>query len=278
MCLVEDLRSISCGAVPISLPSLHSPSPVPVPSFFLSCLALVDLSCPSFLPGIIIDHFHLSLLLTHRLSVITMYTFKTLVVFFIIFASLVNALPAAHQRLRRSCPNKSSSSKSKATPNPVNNDAAVAKTKSATKSSSSSKSSAKPESKSTSPTLSTGTKLLSAVFPIGAKTGKEGWTTVSDAPGALPLSDSTFRPTKLLSDASHSYVTAPGGKKALKANYPKGSWTLGHGGGMSFYSPGPSKVDLTTAKEATLGYSVMFAKNFQWNKGTFLHVMDPADF
>lgn len=55
----------------------------------------------------------------------------------------------------------------------------------------------------------------------------------------------------------------------MQAHYPKGSYTFGHQpqGGFSFYSPGPSNVDLTTAKEATLGYSVMFGDNFQFAKG-----------
>jgi len=34
-----------------------------------------------------------------------------------------------------------------------------------------------------------------------------------------------------------------------------------------FYTAGPSNVDLTTAKEVTLGYSVMFEEDFEWNKG-----------
>ncbi|KIM87375.1 polysaccharide lyase family 14 protein [Piloderma croceum F 1598] len=192
-----------------------------------------------------------------------MFMFKTLVAFFIIFASLVNALPTPHQRLRRSCPNKTSSGNS--------NDAAAAP-KSTTKSSSPSKSSAKPESKSNSTTLSTGTKLLSAVFPIGVKTGSEGWTTVQGAQAALPLSDATLRPTKDLTALPHPYVSAPDGTKAMEATYAKGSWTFGSSGGskkggFSFYAPGPAHVDLTLAKEATFGYSVMFADNFEWNLG-----------
>lgn len=192
-----------------------------------------------------------------------MFTFKTLVAFFIIFASLVNALPTPHQRLRRSCPNKTSSGNS--------NDAA-AKPKSTTKSSSSSKSSAKPESKSNSTTLSTGTKLLSSVFPIGVKTGSDGWTTVKGAQSALPLSDATLRPIKELKALPHPYVSAPDGTKAMQASYAKGSWTFGSSGGskiggFSFYAPGPQHVDLTKAKEATFGYSVMFADNFEWNQG-----------
>ena len=55
----------------------------------------------------------------------------------------------------------------------------------------------------------------------------------------------------------------------MQAHYPKGSYTFGHQpqGGISFYAPGPSDVDLTTAKEATFGYSVMFDEGFDWNKG-----------
>jgi hypothetical protein len=106
-------------------------------------------------------------------------------------------------------------------------------------------------------------------MPVSVKSGSQGWTTVEGAEGGVPLSDATFNPTKLLSGLPHSYVNAPDGKKAMKAHYPKGSYTFGHSpeGGLSFYSPGPSSVDLTTAKEVTLGYSVMFDKNFQFTKG-----------
>jgi len=59
------------------------------------------------------------------------------------------------------------------------------------------------------------------------------------------------------------------GKKAIKAHYPKGSFNPSHEprGGLSFYAPGPSSVDLTTAKEATFGYSVYFPAGFQFNMG-----------
>lgn len=55
----------------------------------------------------------------------------------------------------------------------------------------------------------------------------------------------------------------------MQAHYPKGSYTFTHSpeGGLSFYAPGPSDVDLTTAKEATFGYSVMFEDGFEWQKG-----------
>jgi hypothetical protein len=104
------------------------------------------------------------------------------------------------------------------------------------------------------------------------KTGSEGWTTVTGAQSALPLSDATLRPTKELKALPHPYVSAPDGTKAMQASYAKGSWTFGSSGGsklggFSFYAPGPQHVDLTTAKEATFGYSVMFADNFVWNQG-----------
>lgn len=55
----------------------------------------------------------------------------------------------------------------------------------------------------------------------------------------------------------------------MQAHYPKGSYTFTHSpeGGLSFYAPGPDAVDLTTAKEATFGYSVMFEDGFEWQKG-----------
>jgi hypothetical protein len=67
----------------------------------------------------------------------------------------------------------------------------------------------------------------------------------------------------------HDYVNAPDGKQAMKAHYPEGSYTFGHQpqGGLSFYAPGPSSVDLTSAKEVTFGYSVFFEEGFAFNKG-----------
>jgi len=204
---------------------------------------------------------------SHRPSVFAMYAFRTLVAFFVIFASLVDALPTPHRIIHRSCSHKSSSSKAA-----IADNAEIAKPKvSSTGTSSSAKSTATEagNTTTTSPSSQTGKGLLAALMPVDVKTGSEGWTTVEGAEGALPLSDATLKPGKLLSALSHTYVTAPDGKKAMKAHYPKGSYTFGNDpeGGFSFYSAGPSNVDLTTAKEATLGYSVMFDKNFQFNFG-----------
>ncbi|EIN05843.1 hypothetical protein PUNSTDRAFT_91469 [Punctularia strigosozonata HHB-11173 SS5] len=55
----------------------------------------------------------------------------------------------------------------------------------------------------------------------------------------------------------------------MQAIYPNGSYTFSHTprGGISFYASGPDSVDLTTAKEATFGYSVFFQDGFEWNMG-----------
>jgi hypothetical protein len=73
----------------------------------------------------------------------------------------------------------------------------------------------------------------------------------------------------VLRSVVHTYTNAPDGKKAMKAHYPKGSYTFGNQpqGGFSFYAPGPSNVDLKTAKEATFGYSIFFPEGFDFNLG-----------
>jgi hypothetical protein len=116
-------------------------------------------------------------------------------------------------------------------------------------------------------TLAVTTGKLSALFPVPGFS--KSWSTAEGASNHVALSDSTFRLTKMISALSHDYVTGPEGKKSMKAHYPKGSYTFTHKpqGGLSFYAPGPSSVDLSTAKEATFGYSVYFAKGFGFQKG-----------
>jgi hypothetical protein len=55
----------------------------------------------------------------------------------------------------------------------------------------------------------------------------------------------------------------------MQAVYSKGSYALktSPAGGLSFYAQGPKNVDLSTAKEATFGYSVFFEKGFDFNRG-----------
>jgi hypothetical protein len=108
---------------------------------------------------------------------------------------------------------------------------------------------------------------LSFLFPSGM--GSESWSTSPDSPQSLPLSDSTLNPTSVMQSLGHSYVAAPDGKTAMQAVYDKGSYALvpTPPGGISFYAPGPENVDLSTAKEATFGYSVFFEEGFDFNLG-----------
>lgn len=199
-----------------------------------------------------------------------MYAFKLLIAFFVLFASLVSALPTHHLQLRRAWAHKRSS-------DPVLSEASLKRLAStedfqvlkASKATKPYKSTTSGNNVTTTVSSSAGS-LLAGVFPVDVKTGSDGWTTVPGAAGALPLSDATFKPQHTISFLSDIYDTAPDGKASIKATYPQGSYRLGlsgRKGGLLFYTGGPSDVDLTTAKEATLGYSVMFEKGFQWNKG-----------
>ncbi|KAF9239165.1 polysaccharide lyase family 14 protein [Melanogaster broomeanus] len=111
--------------------------------------------------------------------------------------------------------------------------------------------------------------IVDELYPVKELGGNSGWTTAPDAPNALPLSDSTLNPFNILEGLSHNYVAAPDGKLGMQAYYPQGSYTLSRepNGGISFYAPGPANVDLTTAKEATFGYSIYFEADFGWQKG-----------
>ena len=106
-----------------------------------------------------------------------------------------------------------------------------------------------------------------ALFPVSQ--GVKSWSVSKAASGALPLSDATFRPTKDIKDLTHDTVTAPDGVQSIQSHYPKGSFkpSATPRGGISFYAPGPTNVDLTTAKEATLSYSVLFEDGFEFVKG-----------
>lgn len=119
------------------------------------------------------------------------------------------------------------------------------------------------------PTPSTGggSSLTNKLFPYGF--GEDFWTTSEGIDGARPLSDATLKPTKVLTALSRDIVKAPDGKLGMKAHYPQGSYTFTHKplGGFSFYAKGPSDVDLSTALEATFGYSVFFEKDFDYQLG-----------
>ena len=115
--------------------------------------------------------------------------------------------------------------------------------------------------------LTTRASVDSPLFPVSPQ--KKYWTTDQDLPSPSPLADSTFRPHNEITALSHDYVDAPDGKLSMRAIYPAGSYTFGNDpqGGFSFYAPGPSNVDLTTAKEATFAYDVYFPSGFDFVKG-----------
>ena len=97
----------------------------------------------------------------------------------------------------------------------------------------------------------------------------DDWTTSEVFANALPIDDKTFRSVNILANTTRRILGAPDGIVSLEAFYPSGSYTFGHTprGGFSFYAPGPENVDLTTAKEATFAYTVLFPEGFEWVKG-----------
>ena len=106
-----------------------------------------------------------------------------------------------------------------------------------------------------------------ALFPVAQ--GSSSWSVSKAVSGALPLSDATFQPFDEIKELTHDTVTAPDGVQSMQAHYPAGSYkpSASPRGGISFYAPGPADVDLTTAKEATLSYSVLFPSGFEFVKG-----------
>jgi len=96
---------------------------------------------------------------------------------------------------------------------------------------------------------------------------KEFWSTASESGKAVPMNDATLRPHHAMSSLKRDYVQFQG-KSTVHAHYAKGSYAYrGPPGGLSFYSPGHSSIDLTKAKEAWFGYSIFFTKDFDWVLG-----------
>ena len=175
--------------------------------------------------------------------------------FFLIFVGFVTAAPLhLHQRCGRSPP-----------PPPPPNDPTTNQTTPANPA---------PPNKPTSPLA------FAALFPVPNPINS--WTTAvtEGVSNPLPLSDATFRPLDIMAALPPTYVTAPDGQYSLRAFYPQGSYTLEHEplGGISFYAPGPANVDLSTAMEATLAYSVFFPEGFEFNKGGKLPGLCPSFF
>jgi hypothetical protein len=188
-----------------------------------------------------------------------MYAIKSLLVLVALFLVLASALPTPRAQRRACRPNSPAP-----TPTPT------ADKKSPPPASKSTTASPSPAYGGDTPDPSppaSGSGGHAALFPLGQ--GTDFWTTSNQVAGSSPLSDALFRPTRDMAALPHPYVTGPGGKTAMHVHYPEGSYAFRSNpiGGVSFYAPGPSDVDLTTAKEVTFSYSVFFQAGFEFNRG-----------
>ena len=109
--------------------------------------------------------------------------------------------------------------------------------------------------------------LAGELYPVGPTFGD--WTTSEIFEKALPINDETFRSVRILPNTTRRVLEAPDGVVSMEGFYPNGSYTFTHTprGGFSFYAPGPEDVDLTTAREATFAYTILFPEGFDWVKG-----------
>ena len=109
-------------------------------------------------------------------------------------------------------------------------------------------------------------RATSVLFPVS---DSASWSVSKQVSDAVPFTDATFRPTNEIKGLAHTVVKAPDGVSSIQSKYPKGSFkpSATPKGGISFYAPGPKNVDLTTAAEATLSYSVLFEEGFDFVKG-----------
>ena len=109
--------------------------------------------------------------------------------------------------------------------------------------------------------------LARELYPV--RPTVDDWTTSKVFENALPIDDETFRSEKITANTTRRVLEAPDGVVSLEGFYPEGSYTFSHTprGGFSFYAPGPEEVDLTTAREATFAYTVLFPEGFEYVLG-----------
>lgn len=105
---------------------------------------------------------------------------------------------------------------------------------------------------------------------VGVASDAEQWTTLTGADGALPLSEATLRSIDVDGNVPPKYGTFDG-HATLDITFLKGSYRLDAPnvpkGGVSFYAPGPAKVNLQDAEEVVMGYSVYFPTGFEFVDG-----------
>jgi hypothetical protein len=192
-----------------------------------------------------------------------MLAFKLSLIALALLPSVFAAPLHNHHRRSGKCTHRPSSTQNVAAVKPASTSSKHASSATSTKTSSSVK---ETESGSSSSGTTKAPGALAALFPVGQT--KQLWSTSSLVDGAIALTEKTLRPVSVMSGLPNEFTKGPDGKNAIKVTYKKGSYRyIGKNGGISIYARGPADVDLTTAKEATFGYSVYFEKGFEFNKG-----------
>ncbi|TFK31671.1 polysaccharide lyase family 14 protein [Crucibulum laeve] len=102
-----------------------------------------------------------------------------------------------------------------------------------------------------------------SLFPIPNTISR--WTTFVGSEDSIPLNAETMK-AMIIGNPKPKYKEMFG-KETIQVHYPKGSYRPGAEipGGLSMYAKGA--LDLTNAKEATFGYSVMFPSGFDFVLG-----------
>lgn len=105
--------------------------------------------------------------------------------------------------------------------------------------------------------------VVDALFPMSVRSK---WSTAQSEGSALSFDDA-FKP--LAAGKLPPTTPAPDGTLGLYSSFPANTfkYSASTGAGFSFYSPGPSSVDLSSATEVLMSYSVYFSEDFDFVKG-----------
>ncbi len=111
------------------------------------------------------------------------------------------------------------------------------------------------------------------LFPISHAPLKS-WSMAPRVPGYFSTSPENFNIPSGLGPADPlTIVQGPDSRApspAIKATYGANKYGEGPDSGFSFYALGPGQVNLTTAKEVTMSYSVFFEDGFKFQEGGML--------
>ncbi|RDX47445.1 hypothetical protein OH76DRAFT_1406038 [Lentinus brumalis] len=122
------------------------------------------------------------------------------------------------------------------------------------------------------PRDSNATDSFKDLFPVSNYPLKS-WSMSHRVPGYFPTTPETFNiPSGYGSANSFALVQGLGSAPfpVINATYVAGKYDPGSDSGFSFYALGPEQVNLTTAKEVTMAYSVFFEEGFDFKVGGML--------